>query len=207
MPKLSARLVDTVRQVGRHGDGNGLYLAVSDSGSKKWVLRYQHGGRRRDMGLGAFPDVPLAAAREKAASARRAAAAGDDPIGKRRAERAKTSVPPFRAIAAEVILLEQAKSTNDKVRYQWELLLGPAYCRSILDKPVRQITTGDIERVLRPVWTSKPETARKLHRRLRRVFEHARIRLRDAHGIRSLENPANWADLKALGFTAPQKLS
>ena len=55
--ELSARLVDTVRQVGRHGDGNGLYLAVSDSGSKKWVLRYQHGGRRRDMGLGAFPDV------------------------------------------------------------------------------------------------------------------------------------------------------
>ena len=54
---------------------------------------------------------------------------------------------------------------------------------AILDRPVHTITTSDVERVLRPVWTAKPETARKLHRRLRRVFEHARIRLRDGHGI------------------------
>ena len=77
----------------------------------------------------------------------------------------------------------QAKSTNDKVRYQWELLLGPRYCGSILQKPVNEITTLDVERVLRPVWRAKPETGRKLLVRLRRVFDYARVHLRDRHGI------------------------
>lgn len=88
-----------------------------------------------------------------------------------------------------------------------ELLLGKAYCSSLLDRPVDTITTRDVERVLRPVWTRKPETARKLHRRIRRVFEHARIRLRDEHGVVMADNPARWDDLKALGFEAPRKLS
>jgi hypothetical protein len=62
------------------------------------------------------------------------------------------------AIAALVIADAQERSTNDKVRYQWELLLG----NSLLQKPINQITTLDIEQVLRPVWRSKPETGRKL---------------------------------------------
>ena len=60
------------------------------------------------------------------------------------------------------------RSTNDKVRYQWEHLLGPSYCASLLQKPINEITTLDIEKVLRPVWWSKPETGRKLLVRLRR---------------------------------------
>ena len=72
MPKLNARSVDTVREAGRYGDGDGLYLIVSDSGSKKWVLRYQQDGRRRDMGLGAYPEVPTGSRPEKANTARRA---------------------------------------------------------------------------------------------------------------------------------------
>ena len=207
MAGLSARFVETTSKVGRHVDGAGLCLIVAPNGSKKWVLRYQVNGRRRDMGLGPYPDVSLALARERAAAARRTAAAGDDPIEQRRAQREKKPIPSFKEIAAEVITLEQAKSGNEKVRYQWQLLLGPSYCDSLLDKRVNEITTGDIERVLRPVWHSKPETARKLHRRLRRVFEHARVRLRDVHGVLLPDNPARWDDLKALGFEAPQKLS
>ena len=75
----------------------------------------------------------------------------------------------FEAIAAEVIADAQERSTNDKVRYQWELLLGPRYCNSLLQRPINQITTLDIEQVLRPVWRKKPETGRKLLVRLRRV--------------------------------------
>jgi Arm DNA-binding domain len=175
---------------------------VAQNGSKKWVLRYQVAGRRRDMGLGAFPQVSLASAREKAMTARRLVAAGEDPIAQRRAQRDRRPIPTFRELAAEVIAVEQAKSTNAKVRYQWELLLGPAYCASLLDKPVNEITTAEIERELRPVWHSKPETARKLHRRVHRIFEHARIRLRDAHGVAIAANPARWDDLRALGFEA-----
>ncbi|MEJ1935476.1 site-specific integrase, partial [Nostoc sp. NIES-2111] len=151
--------------------------------------------------------VTLATAREKALQARRAISNGEDPIAARRAERSNGALPTFRDMADEVIALERPKSTNDKVRYQWELLLGPRYCAAILDKHVHAIRTGDIEQLLRPVWTAKPETARKLYRRVRRVFEHARVRLRDRHGISMGENPAHWDDLKALGFEAPRKLS
>ena len=98
----------------------------------------------------------------------------------------------FEAIAAEVIADAQTRSTNDKVRYQWELLLGPRYCDSILPKPINEITTLDIERVLRPVWRTKPETGRKLLVRLRRVFDYARVQLRDRHGIVMPNNPAAW---------------
>lgn len=207
MGKLSARFVETVTEAGRHVDGAGLCLVVSPTGAKKWVLRYQVNRKRRDMGLGSFPDVTLAVARDKAQAARRSAGAGGDPIGERRAQRAAAPVPSFRDIAGEVIALAQVSSTNVKVRYQWEFLLGPTYCGSILDMPVNAISTRDIERILRPVWHAKPETARKLHRRLRRVMAHARVRLRDGHGISMDRNPADWQDLKALGFEAPVKLS
>ena len=75
----------TVRQVatakaGRHSDGRGLLLVVKPSGAKSWVLRYQLSGRRRDMGLGPYPEVSLAKAREKVLEARRHIADGIDPL-------------------------------------------------------------------------------------------------------------------------------
>ena len=144
---------------------------------------------------------------EKASAARRAAAAGDDPISLRRARRAKVSVPTFREIAAEVIALEQAASPTRSA-----LPVGPPARSSLLQRqfwrsPLAQSPPLTLNASYARVWTTKPETARKLHRRLRRVFEHARIRLRDAHGISLLSNPARWDDLKALGFAAPEKLS
>jgi integrase len=72
---------------------------------------------------------------------------------------------------------------------------------------VNAITTLDIATVLKPVWTAKPEVARKLYPAIRRVFEYARIRLRDDHGIAMPDNPARWADLKAMGFEAPAQLT
>ena len=101
----------------------------------------------------------------------------------------------------------QERSTNDKVRYQWELLLGPRYCNSLLRKPINKITTLDIEQVLRPVWRSKPETGRKLLVRLRQVFDYARVHLRDRHGIVMPSNPAAWQDLRDRGFERISKLT
>ena len=110
-------------------------------------------------------------------------------------------------MSREVIEEAQRRSTNDKVRYQWELLLGPRYCGSILQKPVNEITTLDIERVLRPVWRAKPETGRKLLIRLRRVFDYARVHLRDQHGTLMQDNPAARQDLRDRGFEKITKLS
>jgi hypothetical protein len=207
MGRLTERTIQTAK-AGRLGDGDGLFLVVSKSGRKKWVLRYQVGGRRRDKGLGAYPDIGLKDARVKAAEDRSLIARGVDPIEARRgAQKAAKPVPTFADIAALVVADAQRQSVHAKVRYQWARHLGPAYCGPLLDRPVSEITTLDVAAALRPVWRAKPEVARKLYPAIRRVFERARIILRDEHGLAMPDNPARWDDLKALGFEAPAKLS
>ena len=131
MARLSDRSVKTVGE-GRHGDGDGLQLIVSASGRRKWVLRYQLNGVRRDMGLGPYPAIGLSDARIAAADARKLIARGVDPLDDRKASRkAERPVPTFGDIAQTVIADAQSKSSNAKVRYQWERHLGPAYSGSV----------------------------------------------------------------------------
>ena len=203
--RLSARKVETITTPGLHADGEGLYLKVDRSGARRWAFIYHSHGKRREMGLGR---MGLKEARAAADEARRQIRNGVDPIDARRTVRHnKSAIPTFEAIACEVIADAQSKSTNEKVRYQWELLLGPRYCQSIQEKPIAEITTLDIERILRPVWRTKPETGRKLLMRLRRVFDYARVHLRDKHGIILQGNPADWQDLRDRGFDRITKLS
>ena len=207
MTRLTERGVQTAN-AGRHSDGDGLLLVVKETGRKTWVLRYQVNGVRRDKGLGSYPEVSLKEARSKAGADRALIAKGLDPIDHQRAARkASKPVPTFGDIAQIVIADAQSKSTNAKVRYQWERHLGEAYSGPLLARPVHEITTVEVVAVLRPVWRTKPEVARKLYPAIRRVFEHARIRLRDEHGISMPSNPARWEDLKAMGFEQPVQLS
>src|ERR1700722_10048947 len=207
MARLTERGVQTAK-TGRHSDGDGLQLVVGDNGRKKWVLRYQRRGVRRDKGLGSYPEVGLKEARSRAGADRGLIAKGVDPIEARRsARKALKLVPTFGEIAQLVIADAQNKSTNAKVRYQWDRHLGEVYSGPLLARPVLEITTVDGAAVLRPIWRAKPEVARKLYPAIRRVFEGARIVLRDEHGIAMPDNPALWADLKAMGFDPPAKLS
>ena len=131
-----------------------------------------------------------------------------DPIEARKAaEQAQKPIPTFGDIAALVIADAQAKSTNKKVKYQWARHLGEAYSGPLLSRPVNEITTRDVEAVLRPIWLTKPEVARKVYPAIRKVFDRARVILRDEHGMEIARNPAEWSDLKALGFEAPRQLS
>jgi hypothetical protein len=143
---------------------------VAKSGrARNWVLRYQLKGARRDMGLGRFPDVGLAAARTFALRARGLISQGIDPLEARKeAKKAEKAVPRFADMAKIVIKDAQRKSTNEKVRYQWERHLGPAYCGPLLERPINEITTLVVAAVLRPVWRKKPEVARKLYPAIRR---------------------------------------
>ncbi len=211
MGKLTARKVETAK-AGKHGDSDGLQLVVTSTGARKWVLRFMLAGRAREMGLGSYPEVGLAEARAAAFEARKLVAGGTDPIEARDAARkadaqARKAIPTFADIAALVIADAQAQSTNEKVKYQWARHLGPAYCAPLLLRPVNEISTLDVAAVLRPVWESKPEVARKLHPAIRRVFERARVILKAEHGVVILENPANWSDMKAQGFSKPRTLS
>ena len=116
MSKLTALGVKKAG-AGRHGDGNGLYLVVADTGSRKWVLRIQMNGKRRDIGLGSATKVGLSEAREAAEDMRRAIRRGDDPVAARK--RAKDAMPTFRE-AAEMVHKEHLPSwKNEKHAKQW----------------------------------------------------------------------------------------
>lgn len=207
MGKLNDRAVKAAAP-GKHGDGDGLILLVSNSGSRSWVLRFQLAGKRRDMGLGSYPEIGLADAREAAREARRLAAKGIDPVLARAASRkAERKIPTFAEVAARVIEEAQRNSGNAKVRYQWERHLGPAYVAPLLPRAITEITVTDVAAVLRPIWHTKPEVARKLLPAIRRVFDHRRVYVRAECGIEMGSNPASWSDLRALGFERPVALS
>ena len=180
--KLSARKVETAK-TGRHGDGRGLYLYVKPTGARSWVLRYQVQGKRHDLGLGAYPDVTLAMAREKATEARRLILGGDDPIVKRRQAQPKT----FKDAALELIENKRSGWKNAKHAAQWTSTLEAYVFPSLGAMQVTKIATADVIGVLKPIWSQKPETANRVRQRIEAVLDYA-----SALGIREGDNPARW---------------
>ena len=207
MARLTERTVQTAK-TGRHSDGDGLQLVVGEERPEEVGAALPGEGRPARQGPWLLPRGRPRGGPRQGRGRPGLIAKGVDPIDERRSAR-KTSkpVPTFGDIAQLVIADAQGKSTNAKVRYQWERHLGPAYSGPLLARPVHEITTVDVAAVLQPAWRAKPEVARKLYPAIRRVFERARILLRDEHGISMADNPARWADLKAMGFDTPAQLS
>ena len=179
---LSAQKVKTAGP-GRHGDGRGLFLYVKPSGSRSWVLRYQIQGRRRDLGLGSFPDVTLAMARDRATEARRLIAEGQDPIAKKQQAKPKT----FKEAALELIESKRPGWKNAKHAAQWTSTLEAYAFPKIGQAQVSKIETADVISALTPIWTTKPETANRVRQRIEAVLDYA-----SALGIRTGDNPARW---------------
>ena len=180
--QLSARTLSTLTAPGRHADGGGLYLSISPRGARSWVFMWKVAGKRREMGLGSLRDVTLAQARQKAAEARQKVAAGLDPL----ATRDKLQVMSFGEAADALIESMSSSWRNEKHRGQWRMTLT-AYCAPIRAQSVAAVSTDDVLRILKPLWTTKPETASRLRGRIERVLDFARAR-----GQRSGENPARW---------------
>lgn len=168
---------------GRHGDGRGLFLYVKASGSRSWMLRYQVQGRRRDLGLGAYPDVSLAMARERAAEARRLIANGEDPIAKKQQAKPKT----FKGAALELIESKRHGWKNVKHAAQWTSTLENYVFPKIGQVQVSKIETADVISTLTPIWSTKPETANRVRQRIEAVIDYA-----SALDIRTGDNPARW---------------
>ncbi len=205
MGKLTARKVETAGP-GKYGDGDGLWLIVSPppkraeaegkapaKGARKWVLRYMREGKAREMGLGGFPAVSLANARERALAERRQAKSGVDPIAERRrvadeaAERARV-IPTFGAVSDDYIAAHEATWRNAKHRDQWKMTMRE-YAAPLRAKPVDQVTTADVLGVLKPLWQAKPETASRLRGRIELVLDAARAH---GHVTDGSANPARW---------------
>ncbi|MEM7731132.1 MAG: integrase arm-type DNA-binding domain-containing protein, partial [Pseudomonadota bacterium] len=180
--KLTAVAVNAAKLPGRYADGNGLYLVVSPSGAKTWLLRCVVQGRRRDIGLGSVRLVTLAEARDEATMLRKAARAGDDPLAAR--QRARRGVPTFAEAAERVHGEHKASWRNPKHAQQWINTLTTYAFPIIGHRRVDHIQTQDVLKVLTPIWLAKPETARRVRQRIGTVLDWAR-----AAGFREGENP------------------
>lgn len=184
--KLTPVGIRHVKQPGRYADGNGLYLVVDPSGAKRWIWRghIKAKGKRCDLGLGSVRLVSLADARDEAAQLRRSARAGKDPLADR--ERDRHPVPTFKKAAQDVHTAHGKTFRNAKHRAQWLASLDQYVFPLIGGKLVDTIESADVLKVLAPIWTTTPETARRVKQRIKVVFDWAK-----ASGFRSGENPTD----------------
>jgi hypothetical protein len=197
MPKkareLSALEVGRLSEPGLHFVGvvSGLALQVQPSGARSWVLRFSVGGKRREMGLGGFPDVTLADARRRARDEREKADAGVDPIAERKASRSRLKAEQAKAFTfkqSALAYIEAHESTwrNAKHAEQWRNTLASTY-PVLGDLQVRDVALPHILAVLQPIWKTKTETATRLRGRIESVLDWA-----TARGYREGLNPARW---------------
>jgi hypothetical protein len=139
------------------------------------------------MGLGGFPDVSLADAREARDLWAAEVKAGRDPISTRDTQKVTLAgIPTFGQMADEFIEAKAGEWRNDKHRAQWVMTLRD-YAAPIRNHPVDKITTEDVLSVLKPLWFKRPETASRLRGRIEHILDAAR-----AKGYREGVNPALW---------------
>lgn len=198
MPKiakeLSALEVRNLTQPGHHFVGGvaGLMLQITESGGRTWVLRASVGGKRRDIGLGGYPTVTLAGARESARLARDKIRNGVDPVAERLAARsalaaARAASITFEEAAKRCIAAKEAGWRNAKHAGQWTATLRTYAFPSIGGLQVSAVETAHVVGVLEPLWSAMPETASRLRGRIEAVLDWAKAR-----GYRDGENPARW---------------
>ena len=189
MAHLTAAKVRTAGP-GRYSDGNGLILVVWPSGSRNWIQRITVDGKRRDIGLGGYPAVKLADAREAARANKEAVRSGRGPeSGQHRAE------PTFEAAAVQVHSERAPGWRNPKHAAQWIATLREYAFPRFGPRRVSSITTADVLAALMPIWHEKPETARRVRQRISTVMLWA-----VAHGWRP-DNPAG----DVLGAVLPRR--
>lgn len=205
--KLTQLQVEKLKTEGVHGDGAGLCLNVTKGGSKSWLFRYMIAGKARWMGLGSYPDVSLADARDKAAEARKLVRQGIDPLGEKQQQRAILKA----AVAKTITFDKAAEQFIEKNKAQWKNTKHIAQWRSTLDTYASPVIGGldvalielpHILKILEPLWTEKTETASRLRGRIEKVLNWAKV-----SGYRQGENPARWGGHLESILPAPSKVA
>ena len=172
----------------------GLNVVVTKNGAKCWILRTKVGERRREIGLGGFPEVPLTEARRKARELKETIKQGIDPVEQRKAARAKLAQATARGLTFEQAAkrchaVKAQEFKNAKHSAQWYSTLDK-YAIPILGRhPVAEIDTPQVLSVLEPIWAEIPETASRVRQRMSSVFDWAK-----AAQVRTAPNPAAWKD-------------
>jgi len=183
--RLTAKRVEHLHRPGRHPDGDGLYLQITPTGVKSWVLRYERAGKERMMGLGPERIFSLREARERARRARQQLADGVDPIEAKRAHRTVPTLT-FRQAVEAYAKLHEAKWTSR--RPQFLSSLRQHAFPALADLPLPNIDTPAVLRVLEPIWTTKTETASRVRQRIEAVLDWATVSGHRPKG----DNPARW---------------
>ncbi len=167
--KLSATRVRALTDPGRYSDGDGLHLFITKKGRKSWVQRITVDGRRRDIGLGGYPSVSLAQARKRAADNRETVGNGKDPVTEKR----RSKMPIFREAAYTVYEANKPRWRNGSHTTAWIQTLERHSFPKIGNKPIDKIGRTDVLAVLTPIWSTRPETARRVRQRMRTIFKWA----------------------------------
>ena len=167
--KLTAAKAKSLAKTGKYADGGGLYMVVQKGGSKSWMLRTTIDGKRREIGLGSFPTITLAKARERAQENRTAIADGINPI----VEKRRAATPKFEQAARKVHELNMPTWSNGKHVDQWINTLETYAFPVIGDMKISDVRKQDCLSILLPIWTSKRETAARVRQRMGKVFKWA----------------------------------
>ncbi|OOY33881.1 hypothetical protein BOV90_09815 [Solemya velum gill symbiont] len=200
MAKTIKRLTDLkvkrLKEIGSYPDGEGLYLQITKTGAKSWLYRYEVGGKGRKKGLGAYPTVSLEKARATAHECRLHRQQGLDPIdyakqleeekaAQKQLDKAQTKT--FKLCAAEYIDARKAEWSNAKHAHQWSQSLESYAFPCFGEMPVQDVNVALVMEALKPIWTTKNETATRVRQRIESILDYATT----LH-YRSGENPARW---------------
>jgi integrase len=188
---LTSVKIRSLTKPGRYRDERGLYLQidaprddVKDSARRRsWLFRYMLNGHARSMGLGPYPEVSLAEAREKAFDCRKLLVRGIDPL----ASRPKRSGMTFESCAEEYVSSHSSGWRSETHKEQWATSLRDHINPVIGKTPVEAIDTDLVLKILKPIWDSKTETASRVRGRIEAVLDWAA-----AHKYRQGDNPARW---------------
>jgi integrase len=185
--KLTASAVRGFKAAGKYSDGDGLTLLIDKAGRRYWTFRYMRDGRARSMSLGNADLMSLAEARAAHQDARKLLRDGTDPLAARQAKADVPAVVTFREAAEAYIATHQAGWRGANTLKSWRHAMLGIACPVIGRKPVGEIGTVDVLKVLKPIWQAKPVTAVQVRMRLEAVLDYAR-----AMHWRDDDNPARW---------------
>ncbi|CAI3949765.1 Integrase/recombinase [Commensalibacter communis] len=185
--QLNVRKIEGLED-GVHGDGGNLYLTIKGQ-ARHWTVRYFSPvtNKRREIGIGSAYILTLAKARQMAIDIRRQVADGIDPLELKSKAKKQKQIPNFAELAERYIEEQQTGWKDPRSAHIWRSSLSRMAYPVIGSKIVSSIDTDDILAVLKPIWTTKTETADRVRGRIERILDYAAT-----HHWREGDNPARW---------------
>ncbi|HET8903661.1 MAG TPA: integrase arm-type DNA-binding domain-containing protein [Saccharospirillum sp.] len=189
------------------GGVSGLHLQVTATGARSWIIRTMVGAKRRDIGLGGFPDVPLAQARVKAREIKELISQGIDPVTERKVRRSALIADQAKAITFEILASEYVAKKAKEFKTTKQVQRLEHYLGSYAYPYIGKMVVGDIDRahivkMLEPIWDTKTETASRVRLNVERILDLGGVK-----GLRSGDNPARWKGNLEHSFAARDKIA